>query len=31
MGIKKDPKLEVLYHFSGHILGGYPLKNRPEK
>jgi hypothetical protein len=21
----QDPKMEVLYHFSGHILGVYPL------
>jgi hypothetical protein len=27
----QDPKMEVLYHFSGHILGVYPLKFRPEK
>jgi len=20
----QDPKMEVLYHFSGHILRGYP-------
>ena len=29
MGIKKDPKMEVLYHISGHILLGYSLKFRP--
>ena len=33
MGDLQDPKMEVLYHFSGHILGDIPwkigLKNRP--
>ena len=27
----QDPKMEVLYHFSGHILWGYSLKFRPNK
>ena len=27
----QDPKIEVLYHMFGHILGLYPRKNRPEK
>ena len=25
----QDPKMEVLYHISGHILWGYSLKNSP--
>ena len=25
MGDLQDPKIEVLYHISGHILGVYPL------
>jgi len=25
----QDPKMEVLYHISGHLLGGYSLKFRP--
>ena len=27
----QDPKMEVLYHISGHIFWGYSLKLRPEK
>ena len=27
----QDPKMEVLFHMFGHILGGYSLKFRPEK
>ena len=27
----QDPKLEVLYHISGHILWGYSRKHRPKK
>ena len=27
----QDPKLEVLYHISGHFLEGYSLKFRPNK
>jgi len=30
MGDLQDPKMEVLYHISGHILWGYSLKFRPE-
>ena len=29
MGDLQDPKMEVLYHISGHILLGYSLKLRP--
>ena len=27
----QDPKMEVLYHISGHILWGYSLKFRPKQ
>ena len=25
-----DPRMEVLYHFLGYILGVYPLNHNPE-
>ena len=30
-GRVKLPKMELLYHISGHILGGHSLKFRPKK